>query len=188
MEYILASASPRRRELLKNIIDDFLCISPDFDEKSVDEKDGRKKAIILSKAKCIQTVKSCGKKDIAVISGDTVVDFDGEIMEKPADEKQAFNMIKKLSGNTHYVHTAVTVYFKGIYYSFCDSTKVYFENIPDEDILRYVKTKEPYDKAGGYAIQGFMSAYIKKIDGNYHTVVGLPVCRLNKLLKHIKAI
>mgnify|MGYP002512572460 FL=1 len=97
-------------------------------------------------------------------------------------------MIKSLSDNVHRVHTAVSVYKRGIIYTFADTTEVYVDSIPDDTIAAYVETDEPYDKAGGYAIQGFMSGYISKIHGNYHTVVGLPVAKLNKLLKIIKSI
>ena len=188
MEYILASASPRRKELLSGIVPDFRCVSSEFDEKSVNIQDGRRKSMVLSKEKCRSTVDKIKDKDIVVISGDTVVDLDGRILEKPTDEKEAFDMIKALSGRKHFVHTSVTVYFKGVYYTFCDSAAVYFDHVEDEVIKEYIKTSEPYDKAGGYAVQGFMARNIKKINGSYHTVVGLPVSRLYKLLKHIKAI
>ena len=97
-------------------------------------------------------------------------------------------MIKSLSYNVHKVHTAVSVYKRGIIYTFADTTEVYVDSIPDDTIAAYVETEEPYYKAGGYAIQGFMGGYITKIHGNYHNVVGLPLAKLNKLLKNIKAI
>ena len=116
------------------------------------------------------------------------MDLDGRILEKPADEADAFNMIKSLSGNVHMVHTGVSVYKNGIIYTFADTTKVFVDKIPDDVIAEYVKTEEPYDKAGGYAIQGFMGGYISKIVGSYHNVVGLPLAKLNRLLKNINAI
>ncbi|MBP1571078.1 MAG: Maf family protein, partial [Oscillospiraceae bacterium] len=80
------------------------------------------------------------------------------------------------------------VYCRGIYYSFADTTEVYMDKIPEETILEYINTDEPYDKAGGYAIQGFMAGYISRINGNYHNVVGLPLSKLNRLLKIVKAL
>ncbi|MBR2027959.1 MAG: septum formation protein Maf [Oscillospiraceae bacterium] len=188
MKFILASASPRRRELLKAIVPDFECSVPDFDESTVKITDAKQRTLVLSREKCRTVAAGYADKNAVVIASDTVVDLNGKILEKPKDTADAYNMIKSLSDNTHMVHTAVSVCCRGIIYSFVDTTKVYVDYIDDETIKRYVLTDEPYDKAGGYAIQGFMSGYISKIHGNYHTVVGLPVAKLNKLLKIIKAI
>ena len=188
MRYILASASPRRKELLKAIIPLFDCVIPQFDESSVKISDAKQRTIALSREKCREVMDKAGTKGNVIIASDTVVDLNGKILEKPKDMTDAYNMIKSLSGNVHKVHTAVSVYSRGIIYSFVDTTKVYVDEISEDVILDYLRTDEPYDKAGGYAIQGFMSGYISKIQGNYHTVVGLPVARLNKLLKNIKAI
>jgi len=188
MKFILASASPRRRELLKEIVPQFECMVPDFDENSVDITDAKQRTVVLSREKCKAVAKTFGDKNTVIIASDTVVDLNGEILEKPQDMADAYIMIKSLSDNVHKVHTAVSVYCRGIIYSFVDTTQVYVDKISDDVIAEYVQTDEPYDKAGGYAIQGFMSGYILKINGNYHTVVGLPVARLNKLLRIIKAI
>ncbi len=188
MEIVLASASPRRRELLGIIVPQFTCTKPDFDESSVEIKDAKQKAMTLSREKCKAVMAEYKGKDAVIISSDTVVDLDGEILEKPTDKADAYRMIKSLSDNVHMVHTAVSVCKKGIIYTFADTTRVYVDKIPEEEILRYIETEEPYDKAGGYAIQGFMGGYISKIHGSYHNVVGLPLAKLNKLLKNIKAI
>lgn len=188
MEIVLASASPRRRELLGIIVPQFSCTKPDFDESSIDIKNAKEKALVLSREKCKAVIQQYKDRDVVIISSDTVVDLDGRILEKPADRQEAFNMIKSLSDNVHKVHTAVSVYKGGTIYTFADTTKVYVDKIPDEVIASYVETDEPYDKAGGYAIQGFMAGYITKINGNYHNVVGLPLAKLNRLLKNIKAI
>lgn len=188
MKYILASASPRRRELLKAIVPQFDCIVPDFDESSVKTDDAKQRTVVLSREKCKAVAREYGTNDTVIIASDTVVDLNGKVLEKPKDESEAYEMIKSLSGNVHMVHTAVSVCCRGIIYTFVDTTKVYVDYIDDDTIRKYVLTDEPYDKAGGYAIQGFMSGYISKIHGNYHTVVGLPVARLNKLLKIIKAL
>ena len=188
MKFILASASPRRRELLKAIVPEFECTVPDFDESSVEIADARQRTMVLSREKCKAVAREYGTNETVVIASDTVVDLNGRILEKPKDTADAYSMIKSLSDNVHMVHTAVSVWCRGIIYTFVDTTKVYVDCIDDEIINKYVLTDEPYDKAGGYAIQGFMSGYISKIHGNYHTVVGLPVAKLNKLLKIIKAI
>ncbi|MEG0021208.1 MAG: Maf family protein, partial [Oscillospiraceae bacterium] len=140
------------------------------------------------KDKCRGAMGLAGTKDKLIIASDTVVEYNGRVFEKPKNQAQAYNMIKQLSGDCHMVHSGVSVYYKGAIYSFAQTTKVYFDTIEDKTIKEYIRTCEPYDKAGGYAIQGFMAGYIKKIDGNYQNVVGLPVQRLNKLLKTIKAI
>ena len=188
MKFILASASPRRRELLKAIVPQFECTVPDFDESSVEITDAKQRTIVLSREKCKAVAAYIEDKETVIIASDTVVDFNGKILEKPKDMRDAYHMIKSLSDNVHRVHTGVSVYCRGIIYSFVYTTEVYVDYIDDETIKSYVQTDEPYDKAGGYAIQGFMSGYIYKINGNYHTVVGLPVARLNKLLKIVKAL
>ena len=188
MEIILASASPRRRELLGIIVPEFSCTKPDFDERSINIADAKRKALTLSREKCKAVMDEYKGKDVVIISSDTVVDLGGKVLEKPADKAEAYSMIKSLSGNVHKVHTAVSVYSKGIIYTFADTTKVYVDEIPEDVIRSYVETDEPYDKAGGYAIQGFMAGYISRISGNYHNVVGLPLAKLNKLLKNIKVI
>ena len=188
MKFILASASPRRRELLKAIVPQFECTVPDFDENSIEITDAKHRTMVLSREKCKAVAKKYGTNETVIIASDTVVDLNGKILEKPKDTTDAYNMIKSLSDNVHMVHTAVSVWCRGIIYTFVDTTKVYVDCIDDETVKKYVLTDEPYDTAGGYAIQGFMSGYISKIHGNYHTVVGLPVAKLNKLLKIIKAI
>ena len=188
MEFILASTSPRRRELLGLIVPQFSCEAPQFDEGSICIKNAKQKALTLSREKCKDVAYRIADENKVIIASDTVVDLDGSVMEKPADMADAFSMISSLSGRRHRVHTAVTVWCRGIMYSFADTTDVYVDSIPQDVIWEYVHTDEPYDKAGGYAIQGFMAGYISRINGNYHNVVGLPVARLNRLLKIIKAL
>lgn len=188
MEFILASTSPRRKELLGIIVPQFECVAPLFDEGQIEIRNARQKALVLSREKCKDVVSRVGKKDSVIIASDTVVDLDGEILEKPQDMADAYIMIKSLAGNRHKVHTAVTVYCRGIYYTFADTTEVYVDEISEKAIMDYITTDEPYDKAGGYAIQGFMGGYISRINGNYHNVVGLPLSKLNRLLINIKAL
>ena len=188
MKFILASTSPRRKELLGLIVPEFECEAPQFDESLIEIKKAKEKALVLSREKCKDVALRRSDKNTVIIASDTVVDLDGEILEKPEDMADAYIMIKSLSGNRHKVHTAVTVWCRGIYYTFADTTEVYMDKIPEDIILEYINTDEPYDKAGGYAIQGFMAGYISRINGNYHNVVGLPLAKLNRLLKNVKAL
>ncbi len=182
MSVYLASTSPRRKELLSQLLSDFIPVSPQVEEKEYPHLTPKEKAVRLSKDKCIGAVNLLREKGMVVIASDTVVDLDGKVLEKPADRHRAVNMITALSGKKHYVYSAVTVYKDGRIYTFCDETAVCFDTVPADVIQRYADTAEPYDKAGGYAIQGFMGRYIPKIDGSYSNVVGLPVEKLKKLL------
>ena len=101
--------------------------------------------MVLSREKCKAVIKDYKDRDAVIISSDTVVDLDGRILEKPADKTEAFRMIKSLSDNVHKVHTAVSVYKRGIIYTFADTTEVYVDSIPDDTIAAYVETDEPYD-------------------------------------------
>ncbi len=188
MALYLASTSPRRRELLGRITTDFIAVSRNVEEREYPDLLPREKAVRRCKDKCISAVNNIKDDNKIIIASDTVVDLNGVDMGKPRDEKEAFEMIKALSGKAHWVYTAVSVYKDKHMYTFCDGTQVYFDIIEDQIIAEYVKTSEPYDKAGGYAIQGFMSKYIDRIEGDYNTVVGFPIARVNRLLKSLKII
>lgn len=186
MDIYLASTSPRRRQLLGEIVSDFIRISPHTEEKEYPGLSPKEKSVRRCKDKCIAAVNHVKDLSAVIISSDTVVDFEGDTLDKPADEKKAFNMIKALSGNVHYVHTAVSVYFEGSVFTFCDTTEVKFRDIPEKVISEYVKTDIPYDKRGGYGIQTeYGSVFTEKITGDYNTVVGLPLKRLEKLLNFL---
>ncbi|SOV81776.1 septum formation protein MAF homologue, putative [Plasmodium reichenowi] len=119
-----------------------------------------------------------------IISCDTIVTLNNEIIEKPVNKQHAHDILKKLSSNVHSVFTAVCIflYKKKIPITFIEKTQVYFDDLMEEDILQYINTKEPYDKAGAYSIQGVGSQFIKKIDGCYYNVMGLPINKLSKFL------
>ncbi|MBR4036041.1 MAG: septum formation protein Maf [Oscillospiraceae bacterium] len=185
MAVYLASTSPRRKELLAVILPQFNQLSPQVEEKEYPQLTPREKAVRLSKDKCIAAVNHIREKGMVIIASDTVVDLDGKVLEKPKDRQDAVNMISALSGKTHHVYSAVTVYKNGKIYTFSEDTAVHFGFVPDDVIQKYVDTSEPYDKAGGYAIQGFMGDYIDRIEGDYYNVVGLPVENLKKLLKFL---
>ena len=186
MAIILASASPRRRELLSLITPDFTVLSPDVDELLPKDVSGAQAVAILAKRKGAEIARQ--RPDDVVLGFDTVVEVDKVILGKPRSAQQAADMLKMLSGRRHNVHT-------GIYMSGPDgrggrfeesavvSASVWFEPLLDEEIQSYIATDEPYDKAGGYAIQGWASKHISRIDGDVFAVIGLPVCTLYKMMK-----
>lgn len=191
---ILASASPRRRELLSIIEPVFEVIVSDADEKTnrqlpnevVDDLSFLKAENVYGILK-EKNVNNVFKERTIIIGADTVVAVDGEILGKPADEEKAYNMLKKLQGRTHEVYTGVTIISvdknskKTI--TFNELTQVSFYPMTDEEIRAYIATKDPMDKAGAYGIQSGAAVYIEKINGDYNNVVGLPVARLYHVLK-----
>lgn len=201
MRVILASGSPRRRELLKMIYDEFEVITSDVDE-SIDMTDpseiveslsGRKaKAVydgVMStdSAKTTSESASGSRDDIIVIGADTIVFYDGEVLGKPADPEEAKAMISMLSDRTHQVYTGVSIYAvkngKESVISFSDVTDVSFYYIDKYDIADYVNSGSPLDKAGAYGIQDDFAKHVKGINGDYNNVVGLPVAKLYQTLK-----
>ena len=175
---ILASKSPRRRELMKFITDDFIIKTAEVDE-SLPEKISPADAVLyLSKIKA----EPFRSSDNTVIGADTVVAIDGAILGKPKDEEDAKAMLKRLSGRIHSVFTGVTVICGDKEKSFFCETKVKFFELSDEMIESYIKTKEPFDKAGAYGIQGYGCLLVEEIQGDYFNVVGLPISKLNQLL------
>ena len=186
---ILASGSPRRRELLAQIGIDFEVITSNAKEiitKSTPEEIVCELSHLKAKA-VYDMLKSKGRIfDRIVIGADTIVYCDDEVLGKPADEKDAYRVIKKLAGGVHQVYTGVTFIHNDGYISFSEKTDVSVYDMSDEEIYKYIETKEPMDKAGAYGIQGAFAAYVKKINGDYNNVVGLPVARLYHELNNIK--
>lgn len=179
---ILASASPRRKELIKNICDNVTVRPADCDETLPEGISAREAVEYLSKIKNEAASKISAENEI-VISADTVVAVGDEILGKPADKDDARRMIKLLSGKTHQVYTGVTVSKGKKAVTFSEKTDVVFYDLTEEEIEAYISTSEPYDKAGSYAIQGKAGLLVEKINGDYFNVVGLPVSRLNKELR-----
>lgn len=173
---ILASQSPRRRELMKYITEDFLATSSDVDETLPNGIAPCDAVLHLSKIKA-EPFRNDG--DI-VIGADTVVAIDNEILGKPRDDDDARAMLRKLSGRQHSVFTGVTIIKGSEENSFSVETKVKFFRLSDEEIERYISTCEHRDKAGAYGIQGYGSLLVESIDGDYFNVVGLPISRLNR--------
>lgn len=176
---ILASKSPRRKELLELITTDFVIKSADVDESLPNgiAPDEAVKYLSRIKAEPLAT-----NDDDIVIGADTVVALDGKILGKPKDTDDARDMLRYLSGKSHTVYTGVTVIKNGKCHTFCEGTKVTFLDLTDEEIDRYIATNEPMDKAGAYGIQGYGALLVKSIEGDYFNVVGLPVSKLNRLL------
>ncbi len=178
---ILASASPRRRELLQNLGLDFDVIPSDIDEDGITESSAEILVTRLALEKACSIAKE--HSEAVVIGSDTLVIKDGTILGKPKDEVEAEGMLKMLSGATHTVATGVAV-VKGDR-SMCDVvvTEVTFKKLEQSEIDNYIKSGDPFDKAGGYGIQGKASAMIRGIKGDYFAVMGLPVCRTVEILK-----
>ncbi len=178
---LLASNSPRRRELLSQAGIDFEVKVSDVDE-NIGETDPEELVKKLSRLKAGAVYGN--NKDRTVIGADTVVSIDGRILGKPTDKDDAFAMLRMLSGKTHQVFTGVTIFFPGEepdaepeIKTFAEKTDVTFYELTDEEIENYIETGEPMDKAGAYAIQGKGAVLVEKISGDYNTVVGLPLAR-----------
>ena len=178
---ILASKSPRRKELLKYITEEFIIKTADVDETLPENISPSEAVLYLSKIKAMPFEND---EDI-VIGADTVVSINGEILGKPRNNADARRMLRLLSGKTHSVFTGVTVLKEGNCHSFFCETKVTFFELSDEEIDRYIATGEPLDKAGAYGIQGYGSLLVEKIDGDYFNVVGLPISKINRLFSNI---
>lgn len=180
MNVILASASPRRKELLSYIVPRFEIIPADVDETLPEEISSEKSAEFLAVKKAEHI--SAQYPESIVIGSDTVVIVDGEILGKPSDEADAYRMLKKLSGKIHTVVTGVCISRGEKKKSFSEATRVEFYPLSDEEIHDYIATGDPMDKAGAYGIQGEGCVLIKGIEGDFFTVMGLPAARLKREL------
>ena len=186
MKLILASGSPRRRELMEMLCPDKLEIVPAVGEEAADPAlppDALVKA--LSRAKAAEVAARCAGPDDVVIGADTVVALDGAVLGKPRDRDDAKRMLRALSGRTHTVFTGVTVLRGGECRCHAERTEVRFRALADDEIDRYIATGEPMDKAGAYGAQGYASLFVEHLDGDFFNVMGLPLCALGKLLKQL---
>ena len=181
MSIVLASASPRRRELLEMMGLEFEII-PAKDEADADGLSPSEAVAKIALGKALSVAENRAEEDL-IIAADTLVCLDGELLGKPKNEKEAYEMLKKLSGKEHQVYTGVAVSQGGQASSGAEMTKVRFCEMTDEDIFAYIATKEPMDKAGAYGIQGKGAVFIEGIEGDYFNVMGLPLRRLNLMLK-----
>lgn len=183
---ILASASPRRKFLLESAGFDFTVQVANVDEKLHEELGPARLVCLLASRKGDAVAKTLKKPEL-VISSDTVVSFEGAILEKPADEDEARRMLQALSGKVHRVYTGVQLRYATFTHVFYDTTDVEFYELSRDDLDYYIATGDPFDKAGAYGIQGRGTILVKRIEGNYETVMGLPVGRIyRELLAFIK--
>jgi septum formation protein len=179
---ILASASPRRAELLRAAgIDDFTIRAADIDETQLPDESPREYVLRLSREKA----RTVAQGDELVLGADTTVVIHNEIAGKPLDAEDARRMLRSLSGQWHEVLTAVSLARGGQIISGVASTRVKFADLSEDEIDWYVATGEPMDKAGAYGIQGYASRFVEQIEGNYSNVVGLPVEMVYRMMKEI---
>ena len=182
MSIILASNSPRRRELLAQIgIRDFQILSPDVDETVEPGLSPARMVEALSLRKARAAAGRAGAEDL-ILAADTVVALDGRVLGKPRDQEEAFAMLSALSGREHRVYTGVTVLGGGQAATEHEETAVAFRALSPEEIRDYIATGEPMDKAGAYGIQGVGALLVQGIRGDYCNVVGLPLFRLGRML------
>ncbi len=183
MNVILASASPRRKELLGMLYNDFSVAPADIDE-NIDSDIVYEAAEIIA----IKKAQAITIADSLIIACDTVVIYGGEILGKPENKNHAELMLALLSGKVHHVMTGVCLKYNDKSYSFTEKTAVEFYPLTEADIDNYINTSEPFDKAGSYGIQGQGAFFVKRIDGDYYNVVGLPLPRLKKEIERFKMI
>lgn len=182
MYLVLASKSPRRKEILSKAGYNFKIDVSDVDE-NVEEVIPVEKVQAIAKKKGLAVYSRYNDSDVVILSADTIVVIGDEILGKPKDKEDARRMINLLQGKTHQVYTGV--FIKSIYGedNFVEKTDVSIKPMTDEEIEEYISIKEPYDKAGSYAIQGVFSKYIGPISGDYYNVMGLPINKVNEVLK-----
>ena len=181
MDIILASQSPRRRELLERMGLPFRTITPDIDERMERALPPGELVAAISAEKAGAVAVQTGP-DAVVIAADTVVALDGAVLGKPADESDAARMLSALSGRTHQVFTGLTVACGADVRTVSEETAVTFRPLTAEEIAAYVRTGEPMDKAGAYGIQGLGALFVEGIRGDYCNVMGLPLFLLGRML------
>lgn len=187
MRVILASKSPRRRELLSKLASkmgfEFEIITEEVDESLDDGVTPLLGVRILAERKGNAVAKREDSEGALIISSDTLVELDGKALGKPSDREDAISMLKSLSGRTHFVRTGIAVSYLGRVFSDVASTEVEFIEIDESEIIKYVDSGEPMDKAGAYGIQGYAGKFVKEYRGDFDTVVGLSLALTEKLLK-----
>lgn len=184
MSLILASGSPRRKELLAMINPDFTVVPSAFDESGLTAENPAALAQKLAVGKC-GDVAAAHPKDI-VIGCDTVVEFEGQVFGKPKNKEDARRMLTALSGAEHQVHTGVCIRSGEKEEALVATSVVKFYPLSREQIESYISTDEPYDKAGGYGIQGTAALFCREIRGCYYNIMGFPVSRVARMLKNFE--
>ena len=186
MKMVLASQSPRRRQLMSLITPQFRVQVSQVDESQVKAESPAALAEALARAKALAVAAECGPEEI-VIGSDTVVDCDGQVLGKPADARDAARMLRLLSGREHQVHTGVCLACGEKTESFVHTSRVEFYPLSEEEIAAYIATGEPFDKAGAYGIQGGAALFCKEIRGDFFSIMGLPVSLLARHLRTFAA-
>ena len=183
MDIVLASSSPRRRELMEMLGVENLRILPARGEEVPPEHaSGAELVKALALAKAREVAARCAEGDV-IIGADTIVWVDGRPFGKPRDEADAARMLRRLSGDCHTVYTGVAVLRGGKESVECEESRVWFRELSDEEIARYIATGEPMDKAGAYGAQGRGALFVRSIEGDFFNVMGLPLCRLGQMLR-----
>ncbi len=182
MQLILASQSPRRKELLGLFRVPFTVQAADIDETMDPARPPCEEVARLSRQKALAIPR---QPEDVVVAADTIVVAENQVLGKPRDEADAFRMLKLLSGRSHQVMTGLTVVRGDGIVSCTEVTDIRFRPLSDGEILAYIRTGEPMDKAGSYGIQGGAALFAEGINGDYFNVVGLPVCRLGQILREI---
>lgn len=183
MKLHLASKSPRRIEMLTALGADILVCVADIDESAFAAQSPERLVCLLAKEKALAASKKVSDIDAPIVAADTVVDLDGVVLGKPKTKEQAKEMLQSLSGRGHMVHTGIAVLYRGKMLLDTVSTQVCFTELSEDEIDAYVNSGDPMDKAGSYGVQTAGGLFVKEIHGDYHAVVGLPICRLNEMLK-----
>jgi septum formation protein len=187
---ILASKSPRRAEILRHAGFTFRVRAADIDESRHGRESARTHVLRLAREKARAVAEGLGENDRAIVVGaDTVVAIGGKILAKPQDVREARSMLRLLNGKTHQVLTGVSILSlpDGKELTHVESTRVHFLKLSKKEIEDYIHTGEPFDKAGGYGIQGIAGRFIDRIDGCYFNVMGLPISRVWSMLRRLGA-
>ena len=186
--FILASASPRRRELLKSMGFDFTVIPSGVDEKFLEGESVNEHVLRLSREKALAIADR--NPEAWVLGADTVVIIDTEVLGKPGSKEEAREMLMRLSGKKHKVLTGFSVVRTSVNVVKSDlvESSVFFKEVSSDELEWYIDTEEPYDKAGGYAVQGKAASFVKEIRGSHTNVIGLPLSEVVAALKEVGAI
>ncbi|MEA4922613.1 MAG: Maf family protein [Eubacteriaceae bacterium] len=191
-KFILASGSPRRIEMMEENSFPVLVMPSDIEEHIPDFLTPEEAVMFLAMSKAMDVKNRLdadryGDDNPVITAADTVVVFEDQILGKPKDRADALAMLVPMSGKSHRVMTGVAISFtdRALTFCFCETSKVYFKEMPEEEILQYVKTAEPYDKAGGYAVQETFSKYIDHIEGDRDNIIGFPWKRFRDTLDRL---
>ncbi len=183
MKTILASKSPRRIEILSSLGVNFVSEPADIDESVSSDMTPEQAAKDISRKKALAVLEKHKGQEVLVISADTVVAVDNDIIGKPQNKAHAFTILNRLSGRVHRVLTGFTICRNDKIYTDVASTTVHFKKLTDVEILQYIETSEPMDKAGAYGIQDNGALFVRKIEGEYFNVVGFPTFKVFEVLQ-----